>query len=42
MTEWLLIIVFFAACAVLNNYAFKLDVQRSVRRMAEEEDRRAD
>jgi len=29
--DWILICVFFAACAVLNRWAFKRDVDRAVR-----------
>lgn len=33
MTEWLLIGAFFAACWVLNRWAFKKDVERAVRKL---------
>lgn len=31
MTEWVLIAAFFAACWVLNRWAFRKDVDRAVR-----------
>jgi hypothetical protein len=34
--DWLLIGVFFAACAVLNRWAFKRDVDRAVRALEAE------
>lgn len=33
MGEWLLVGVFFAACWVLNRWAFQRDVERAVREM---------